>query len=269
MLVEGVQIKGRLLDELRETIRRHRQDDRSQLTGARRQRWSQWDERLKRLAEWSASGAALGQGSDRALAWKNSILWFDRAARIGQNYRPALEKKLARLEKQLFQLGESVRSWSDRLILKEAELRGFLERETVKGMDILISSARKRPLLDFVYAEREEEARLAREFKSVRGAVNLTLGRFAQAEKAVSQKALAHPGYFENRKNSLLGSWEAVQKRFYQLREETLNQALSFEEGRRRLRWVYDTVQRLRVVHETPPLRRRPLLERLFKSAEN
>jgi hypothetical protein len=268
LMLEGLEGKGRLLEELRERIKEHRRDDISQLTNARRETQLQWDERLKRLEGWIASGAEVGQNSGRLHAWKNSALWFDHARKIGERYGLALEPKAARLEKQLLELAEKVRLWSDRLLLKEADVRGFVERETVKGMEVLISSARKRPYLDFVYAEREEEARLAGEFKRLRGAANHALERFTRADKWASQKVLANPAYFEIRKNQILDLWSPIQRRIQQIREGTLNQALAFEEGRRRLRWFYDAVQRMRVVHETAP-RRKPLLERLFKPQED
>jgi hypothetical protein len=46
-----------------------------------------------------------------------------------------------------------------------------------------------------------------------------------------------------------------------------LRHALDFEEGRRRLRWIYEQVQRMRVVQDSPAVRR-PLLERFFRPEE-
>ena len=73
-----------------------------------------------------------------------------------------------------------------------------------------------------------------------------------------------NPAYFEVHKNQLVALSVGTQKRFERIREAILGQALVFEEGRRRLRWIYEIVQGMRVVAESAP-RPKPLLERLFK----
>ncbi len=268
MLLEGLEGKATYLNGLREQIRKHRSEDFAQLSEAQQQAQFRWDERLRRLEEWMASGTSLGHASEKLSAWRTSVIWFDHALEIGNRFAAALDAKAARYEKQLTELTQQVQQWLDRLILKEVELKEFIQRQATKGTEILISSARKRPYLDFVYVEREEEGRLARAFKTVRGAANHSLDRFARAEKWAAERVTVNPGYFEIQKNQVLDAWRQPQKRFQTIREGVLEQALSFEEGRRRLREIYEIVQRMRVVQETPP-RPRPLLERLFNKQDS
>lgn len=263
LALEDLQVKLDTFKGLREVIRRHRHEDLGQLAAARQEARSRWEERLTRLEEWTASAEVLGQSSRRQCAWRDSALWFDRAQTISRRYGAMLEKKAVRLEKDLAALGERIQQWSDRLFLKQKELKEFAAREAFKGTEIFVSSARKRPYLDFVYAEREEEARLARQLKGARGSANHALARLARFETRAAQNADTSPAYFEIRKNQLLDGWRPVQRRFAKIREAALNQALAFEEGRPRLRGIYETIQRMRVIQETPP-RRRPLLDRLF-----
>src|SRR5579864_9405809 len=155
-MLEGLAVKGRFLEDLRQRVRRHRQDDFAQLAEARREVWGSWEERLKRLEQWMTNAAALGRSSADLRAWRDTALGFDRAQALSQKYGSVLESKAASLEKKLLKLAERMQHWADRLVLKEGDLRGFVERQAVKTAEILVSKARKQPYLDFVYVEREE-----------------------------------------------------------------------------------------------------------------
>lgn len=157
--------------------------------------------------------------------------------------------------------------WGDRLRLKEADLREFAERQAVKTTEVQVSKARKQPYLDFLFIEREEEGRMALEFKAIRASANRMLERLAHADQWAHQRAAADPAHFETQKVQLLETWRAFPPRFGELREAVLRYALDFEEGRRRLRWIYEQVQRMRVVQDVPGARR-PLLERFFRPEE-
>jgi len=269
LMLEGLRVKGRFLDELCQKIRRHREEDFAPLREARREAWASWDERLKRVEEWMGSTADLHRSATMLRAWRDSALGFDRAYALSRKYTASLEQKAAKFENKLHALGERLRDWTSRLGTKEAELREFVERQAVKDTEILVSKARKRPYLDFVFNEREEEGRISLELKKLRTTANRVLERIASAEKWAAQKAESNPDQFEAKKTYLVESWRPFHGRFTALREAALNQALEFEEGRRRLRWIYEQVQRMRVVEESVP-QRRPLLQRLFDSkAEN
>ena len=66
----------------------------------------------------------------------------------------------------------------------------------------------------------------------------------------------------------MLALAQPLQQRLAQLSRQALNLGLPFEESRQRLRWIYETVQTMKVV-ETAPARRRPLLHRLFNVSED
>jgi hypothetical protein len=268
IMLEGIDAKERFLNELRQSVRQHREEDSAQLAQARLESWSAWDERLRRIEEWMNAVANPAREAASLRAWRDSALGFDRAVEVSRKYAAQLIRKAARLDEKLVGLTERMRSWSDRLSLKENELREFVERQAVKGTEILVSKARKQPYLDFVFSEREAEGRLSLEFKSLRATTNRVLERVARAEKWAAQKAEANPAYFESSKNSLQEMWRPFHQRFTVIREAVLHQALDFEEGRRRLRWIYEQVQRMRIVQENIP-QRRPLLARLFNSQED
>ena len=210
MMLDGIEVKSHFLETMRIRVARNRQEDLEQLRDARRETWDQWDERLKRVEEWMAQGAGLYNSSSQIQAWKISTSWFERGQAILERYSARLEKAAAPLEKSLVTLGEKMNEWSDRLVIKEADLRLFVEREEIKGMEVLVSAARKQPYLDFIYAERDEEARLAREFKNIRGAANHALERFSRAEKWSEERALVNPAHFESRKNNILMTGQLV-----------------------------------------------------------
>jgi hypothetical protein len=265
MLLESCHVKARLLTDLRQAIQHHRLDDVAQLREARRQVWPQWDERLKRVEEWMASAAGLAHSSANLRVWRDSAIGFNRMRRLSQKFGQLLEKRSARLDRKLLALSERMQAWSERLMVMESDIRGFMERQAAKDAEIVVSRARKQPYLDFVYREREEEGRLSSELKSIRFATNKTLERFASAEKWAADSAQAYPEQFEDGKEELSAFWRPFQKRFGELRELALHQALNFEEGRRRLRWVYEQVQHVRVVQNQNLLGQRPLWERLFR----
>jgi hypothetical protein len=268
IMLEGIHGKSQFLGDLRRSVRQHREEDSAQLSEARLESWSSWEERLKRVKEWMASASQLASTSAKKRAWRDSALDFDRANNLSQKFASTLATKAAQIEKKLVELGDKRLSWSGRLGSKEIELREFVERQAVKTTEILVSKARKQPFLDFVYREREEEGRLATAFKNVRSSANRALERIARAETWASQKAETNPAIFEIRKNLLLEAWQPARQRLNGLRDAALQQALDFEEGRRRLRWMYDQVQQMRVVEESTP-QRRPLLERLFSPSED
>jgi hypothetical protein len=168
------------------------------------------------------------------------------------------------MDQKLADISESMKQWADRLRAMEVDLREFAERHADKSAEVLVSKARKRPYLDFVFVEREVEGRLALDFKSIRASANRALERIARADQWVADRAAANPEHFEARKTALLDTWRPYSKRFGDLREAILHQAVDFEESRKRLRWIYDQVQRMRVVQDSIP-NRRPLLERLFR----
>ena len=130
------------------------------------------------------------------------------------------------------------------------ELREFKERQDQKTTEILVSAARKRPYLDFVHDERSEEARLSRELKTLRSAVNHVLSRIERATAWAGDKSSVYPAHFELRRNQAVEPFTRLQPKYMELREKIMNEALAFEESRRQLRWIYDTVQKMRVVQD-------------------
>ena len=267
IMLEGLKLKGLLLDDLRQTVRKHRQEDIAQLEEARRQSWPSWEARLRRLEKWMAAGAQLKNSAAIVVAWRQSALGFDRASGLGQKYARTMEHKAAKNEKKLSELSERMKQWAERLRAMEVDLREFDARHPDKAAEVLVSKARKRPYLDFVFAERDEEGRLALGFKGLRATANRALERIARADQWVADRAAANPEHFEARKNTLLETWRPFHRRFSDLRAAILLQALDFEEGRKRLRWIYDQVQRMRIVQDSFPVHR-PLLERLFRPEE-
>ena len=121
------------------------------------------------------------------------------------------------------------------------------------------------PYLDFVYAEREEEGRLSREIKLLRLGTQNILARFARADRWASDKVRSNPAQFEVRKTQLLNMWRSFQTRSQALQNEMPIRETAFDEGRRRLRWIYESIQRMRVLDDVVvPPKRKPLLYRLF-----
>jgi hypothetical protein len=267
IMLEGVKGKGLLLEDLRNKVRKHRLEDAAQLMDARRKTWASWEERLKRVEGWMTSAATLARDAGNLRAWRESALGFDRAVLISQKFAKALEAKAVKLENQIMALAEKMLQWSERLRLKEADLREFAERQAIKTTEIQVSKARKQPYLDFLFVEREEEGRMALEFKSIRTSANRMLERIAHADQWAHDRAQANPSHFEARKVQLLETWRSFHPRFKELREAILRHALDFEDGRRRLRWIYEQVQRMRIVQDSSPVRR-PLLERIFRPEE-
>lgn len=267
IMLEGLNIKGELLSDLRQRVHRHRLDDIEQLREARRQNWTSWDERLKRMEKWMASGARIQNGVANVVAWRQSALGFDRARDLSKHYAALLESKALRLEAKRAMLADRTQQWAERLRVMEVDLKEFAERHASKTTEVLVSKARKQPYLDFVYLEREIEGKITLEFKDIRASVNRVLERLGRADQWVADRAAANPDHFEARKSTLLETWQPFHQKFGDIRENILHQALEFEEGRRRLRWIYEQVQRMRVVHESAPARR-PFLERLFRPEE-
>jgi hypothetical protein len=267
IVLEGIHAKGHLLEDLRESVRQHREEDAAQLAEARRETWASWEERLKRIEEWMTNAAEPVRAVASMRAWRDSALGFDRAQEVSRKYAAILTQKAEKIEAKLVTLGERMREWSGRLGSKEVELREFVERQAAKTTEILVSKARKQPYLDFVFNEREEEGRLSLDLKAIRATANRVLERVARIEKWVAEKADANPAYFESSKNNLLEMWQPFRERFTVIREAALHQALDFEEGRRRLRWIYEQVQRMHIVQESTP-QQRSLLQRLFNPKE-
>ena len=191
MLLGGFAAKKQLLESLREKIEEHRRDDRQQLVTAREESWQRWDERLGRLAEWKSSLAPLHQSSKRLAAWRDSTLWFDRVQTVGQRLADGLGSAADRLEKKIDVLSEKMNAWSSRLMAKEMELRDYVGQRT--GTDLMISSARRAPYLDFLFHEREEEGLLARELKSIGGAAGRALKRLSRASPGRFKKPMPIP----------------------------------------------------------------------------
>ena len=264
IMLAGLGIKELLLKDLRQKVRKHRMDDIDQLKDARRQSWTSWEERMKRLETWMAEAALLQNATANVVAWKKTTLGFDKARELAHKYAVILDRKAGQIETKLYQVSERLRQWGDRLRGMEQDLRAFVQRHADKTTEVLVSKARKQPYLNFVYAERDLEGKLAAEFKNIRSTVNQALERLARADQWVADRAAASPTHFEERKTSLLSTWRPFRKRYGDLRDMVLEQALDFEESRKRLRWIYDQVQRMRVVQEVAPARK-PLLERLFQ----
>lgn len=267
LMLEGLEVKGHLLRDLREKVQTHRQEDVAQLNEARRQTWAIWEERLKRIEEWMTSSSTLERSAGNLRAWRESVLGLGRAQSLARKYAASLLAKAGKIENRLAERARRTQEWASLLRAKEAELREFVERQAARDTEVLVSKARKQPYLDFVYLKREEEGRLSIELKSIRATLNRALDRIGRAEKWIARMAEANPAQFEMRKNDLLATWRPYHKRFSDLREAALHQAMEFEEGRMRLRWIYEQVQRMRVV-ESSASTRRPLLERLFGSRE-
>src|SRR5438128_1420824 len=70
IMLAGLGIKELLLKDLRQKVRKHRMDDIDQLKDARRQSWTSWEERMKRLETWMAEAALLQNATANVVAWK-------------------------------------------------------------------------------------------------------------------------------------------------------------------------------------------------------
>jgi hypothetical protein len=268
ILLEGLRLKGHLLDGLREKIQEHRRQDAEQLETAREEDWSRWKDRILRIEEWRASAAPLKQSSDILLAWKTNGRLFERADGISLRLHPVLTRRIDRLEGRLTDAAERTRQWSDRILVKELELREFMERKTDSFPEILVPAYFKRSFLDFLFAEREEEGQLAVELKNIGAETGRALMRLSRTAEKLSKRAEIHPAYFEIRKSQILETWRPAQQQLMQISQQTLSHGLVLEESRQRLRGIYEVVQRMKMV-EVPPPRRWPLLHRLFNIRED
>ena len=267
LLMDALRVKSRILEGLNKRVSDHRQEDATQFKSFQEESWSRWEERLKRLQNWQVQTAELGRISGRAEEIRKVLIFFDRAKQLSDRYASRLEVQADRLQKKLSILTTAVGAWTDRLALEEKELQDFVERQAKKGTEVLVSSARKRPHQEFVFTEREKEAELARIFKAIRVSSHHVLERSARLEKWANERALVQPAYFEIPRKQLVDVWQSIARRFCKIRDTTLEQALIFEEGRQRLRRLYDIVQKMRVVQETrpqPEKKKKPLLQRLF-----
>lgn len=234
-MLEGLSSKG-ISNDLRAKILQHRNEDVTQLAEARRVVWASWDERLRRVEEWMRTAADLKRTAASFNAWRESAQGFERLQSMADRYKASLEQRAKALGADLESVTETMKAWDTRLCAKEAELRAFLERQTAKTTEIMVSKARKQPFLDFVYVEREEEGRLALKMKSVRSTVNKTLERLNRAQQWVITRAAQNPEQFGPRKDTFLNTLRPFHKQFTDLRESALEQALAFEGGRQRLR---------------------------------
>jgi len=263
LVLGGYHSKSRVLKGLRQKIQEHRRDDFAQLTTAREEAYQRWDERLGRLQEWTASAGTLTQTSDRLLSWRRTAQWLDRAHGISRRFAETLEQNIGMMEKRLHVLGSRLQQWLDRLSHKEAELQEIVNRHPNQTAGIMVSKARKGPYLDFLFLEREEEGRISLEFRKMSAGVRRELRRLSLPETWIAQKTMDFPAYFEIRKNQIFEPWRSLQQKLDHLSEETLHLGLTFEEGRKRLRGIYEIVQKMKIVESTFTAPR-PFLHRLF-----
>jgi hypothetical protein len=263
LVLGGFETKSRVLKGLCEKIREHRRDDFSQLTIAHEEAAKRWDERLVRLREWIASSENLSQTSNGLTAWRETAQWFDRAQVISRQFEEALERKIGSMGMRLIALRDRSSSWLDRLSVKEIELAEMINRQGDSTPGLFVSSGRKRTSLDFVFLEREEEGRISLEFRKMSADIRQALHRLSRPETWVLHKVTPYPAYVEIRKNQVFDQWRPLQRKLDALSEEALHLGLSFEEGRKRLRGIYEIVQKMKVVEPEFPASR-PLLHRLF-----
>jgi len=236
------------LDDLMNQILRHRQEDMTHLSIARQASDTQWQERLARLETWNTATQSLATRFERVEGWHKSAQWFERAMELAETLKQRLLQRASRYEIRHAALQESLESWLGRLTMKEIELHQFKQHEAALSGDIFVSSARKQPFVDFALAERQEESRLNRDLRLLREAANLYLNRLEEASSWAQQRADYHPVSFEHCKNQIQDTTRDTRERYAALRNRIMNSALLFEEGRKRLRWIYDTVQLMRVV---------------------
>jgi hypothetical protein len=263
LVLSGFESKTRVLGGLRAKIQEHRRDDFAQLMRAHDEEGQRWDERLVRLGEWINTSENLLQSSKVLVEWNETAAWFDRAQQISTQFGDALERKIEAIEKGTALLGDRVRQWLNRLAAQEIAFAELKNRQGNPVDGLMVPAGRKSASLDFVYLEREEEGRLSLEFKRIREDIRLALHRLSRPETWVRQKETAFPAYVEIRKNQVFDLWRPQQKKLDTLSEDTLHLALTFEEGRKRLRGIYETIQKMKVL-EPSPTTSKPLLHRLF-----
>lgn len=265
--LDGLSDKKQYLEALRGQFTQHRVEDIAQIKEARTPVWASWEERLRRLEEWLKEAAEIKRSSATLRSWKESAIGFERLKDITDNFSASLERRAKALEETISATMHRIQAWDGRLRAQEADLRSFLDRQAAKTTEIMVSKARKQPYLDFAFREREEEGQLSQRMKSIRSTANRMLDRLTKANAWVFAKAEQSPGYFESNKDEFMTGLAFQRTQFSELREKALTLALYFEEGRQRLRWIYEQIQRLRVVPDSPPVNK-PLIERLFGSNE-
>jgi hypothetical protein len=172
------------------------------------------------------------------------------------------------MEKRLVNVADRLKLWQNRLSVKAIELTGMMNRQVEGSAGLLVSSAQRSKNLDFVFIEREEEGRLSIEFKKISADIRQSLNRLSRPETWELEQAKFFPAYAEIRKNQVFEPWRPLQQKLDTLSEETLHMGLLFEEGRQRLRGIYETVQKMKIVEPalTAP---RPFLHRLFNLTDD
>jgi len=262
MLLQGLRLKNHLLESLRAKVVQHRRDDLSQLSAARDDTWLRWEEQFSRLDEWKASTGRLTPEVTRLVSWRDTLNGFERAQVMSRRHGVRVRRKLERLEKTTADLLDRMQLWSDRVVLKEMELREFMERRVDHSPEILVPTKFKKSFLQFLFEEREVEGRFASEMKSLSSPPSRTLARLGRAKEKLSIMADRHPAILETRKNQIIDTWRPLQQSFEKLEQQYMNLASLFEQTRLRLRDIYEHVQHMRIVEL--PQTRRPLLHRLF-----
>lgn len=248
--------KSLYLDELMEQILRHRREDLDQLADNQRDLEHRWLERLKRLETWQEHARAAESQAGRLQGWWSGAAWFEEAASRVTALRRAIESRIERWDRSAGELEGAVSSWAGSLAMIEHELRELQQRESLGGADFYISAARKKPFMDAVNRERDQEARLARSIRTVREAVSAAAKRLGRVDALTDRRTADHPSAFEFHRQSIRNDLHPLLPRLEALRERIMQTAIAFEDGRRRLRWAYDTVSKLRVLPDFEPPRR-------------
>ncbi len=251
------------LDDLMKQVLRHRHEDVSQLAESHEAAASRWQERLKRLETWVDGAVSMRQRFDRVQGWQRSVRWFERMNRLAERAALRLERRARRYEERHTKISEELSLWNARLGMKEVELREFVDRQTHSAYEIFVSSARKKPFLDFVVEERDHESQLGKTLRSLREGVMLTLKRLETAITWAKDRAGYQPAKFELHRKQIELLSEPLRGRYETIRIHVMNDALLFEEGRKRLRDVYEMVQKMRVI-ESPQKPARTFFDRLL-----
>ena len=253
--VESLSSKARRLEELRRLFSRHRAEDMTQLSSARQDAWSRWDERLKRLREWTAQGEHMAEASRRLSEWRASARWFERAQAMARRYAERLDPKAGALEKRQKQLAEKLQDWSARLSAKEWSLNDLCppvaDPSAEAGRPLTLSQ--KRAYLDGLYAERDYEGTLILEMRAFRSAVQRLSRPFARIEAWAGQIAEQDPTHFEIPRSHVWAESRFLRGRLTAMEESQLQLEAAFEENRQKLRSIYAKAQRLPAVEEPAP----------------
>jgi hypothetical protein len=207
-------------------------------------------ESLDRLLEQKAKLDRLRRIILDRQAIARSTHWFERIQAVAGPLAQRWSRQAQALIERHARLAEAITAWQAELAEKSSWVAAFRLKQARRRLPLLVSRARKRPIVEFLREKKCKDALFALRLMELRQALARQLEHHQVLQKSLEDHSVPSPSLFEPAEQRIWAGFEASHQTLMALREPVLGESVPYESARLALRRIEEAAAAMRCVED-------------------